>query len=107
VLLMLFLGTLMDAISVMLITVPLFIGVLRPYGIDLVWFGIVTTIGVEIGMIHPPMGISAFVVKASLHEYRFSLWDIYMGAWPFAAAMLLVLALVIVVPEISTVLVRR
>jgi C4-dicarboxylate transporter DctM subunit len=107
VILMLFLGTLMDAISVMLITVPLFIGVLRPFGIDLVWFGIVTTIGVEIGMIHPPMGISAFVVKASLHEYRFTLWDIYMGAWPFAIAMLLVLALVIVVPEISTILVRR
>jgi C4-dicarboxylate transporter DctM subunit len=107
VLLMLLLGTLMDAISVMLITVPLFIGVLKPYGINLVWFGIVTTIGVEIGMIHPPMGISAFVVKASLHNYRFSLWEIYMGAWPFAMAMLLVLALVIIVPDLSTVLLHH
>ena len=107
VLLMLLLGTLMDSISVMLITVPLFAGVLKPYGLDLVWFGIVTTLGVEIGMIHPPMGISAFVVKASLHKYRFSLWEIYIGAWPFAVAMLLVLALIIMIPQLSTVLLRR
>lgn len=105
VLLMILLGTVIDAVSVMLITVPLFVGVLQPFGIDLIWFGIITVIGVEIGLLTPPMGISVYVIKSSLNDARISLWDIFAGAAPFALAMLLVLILIIVFPQIVTFLV--
>lgn len=105
VLLMILLGTVIDSVSVMLITVPLFIGVMQPFGIDLIWFGIITVIGVEIGLLTPPMGISVYVIKSSLNDDRISLWDIFAGAAPFALAMLFVLILIIVFPEIVTFLV--
>ena len=105
VLLMILLGTVIDSVSVMLITVPLFVGVLQPFGIDLIWFGIITVIGVEIGLLTPPMGISVYVIKSSLNDARISLWDIFAGAAPFALAMLFVLILIILFPEIVTFLV--
>lgn len=105
VLLMILLGTVIDSVSVMLITVPLFVGVLQPFGIDLIWFGIITVIGVEIGLLTPPMGISVYVIKSSLNDARISLWDIFAGAAPFALAMLFVLILIVIFPEIVTFLV--
>jgi C4-dicarboxylate transporter, DctM subunit len=105
ILLMILLGTVIDSVSVMLITVPLFVGVLQPFGIDLIWFGIITVIGVEIGLLTPPMGISVYVIKSSLNDARISLWDIFAGAAPFALAMLFVLILIILFPEIVTFLV--
>jgi tripartite ATP-independent transporter DctM subunit len=105
VVLMIILGTVIDSVSIMLITVPLFMGVLQPFGVDLIWLGIVTVIGVEIGLLTPPMGISVFVIKASLNDPRISLWDIFAGALPFAAAMLLTLILIIAFPPIVTFLV--
>ncbi len=105
ILLMILLGTVIDSVSVMLITVPLFVGVLQPFGIDLIWFGIITVIGVEIGLLTPPMGISVYVIKSSLNDARISLWDIFAGAAPCALAMLFVLILIILFPEIVTFLV--
>jgi tripartite ATP-independent transporter DctM subunit len=105
VILMIILGTVIDSVSVMLITVPLFMGVLQPFGVDLIWLGIVTVIGVEIGLLTPPMGISVYVIKSSMDDPRISLWDIFAGAAPFALAMLFVLVLIIAFPPIVTFLV--
>jgi tripartite ATP-independent transporter DctM subunit len=102
VLLMLFLGTLLDTASVILIVVPLFIDIIEPMGMSLVWFGIITVIGAEIGLLTPPLGISCFVIKATLDDDRISLKDVFLGALPFAAVMLVVLILLIWQPGIST-----
>ena len=86
--------------------VPLFIPVMEPYGISLVWFGIVTIVGAEIGLLTPPLGIACYVIKATLaDEERISLFDIFAGAFPFAVIMLVVLILLILFPSISLVLV--
>jgi C4-dicarboxylate transporter DctM subunit len=74
-------------------------------GMNLVWFGIVTVIGAEIGLLTPPLGISCFVIKSSLNNPDISLKDVFMGALPFAAIMLLVLTILIRFPELSTVLI--
>jgi C4-dicarboxylate transporter DctM subunit len=105
VLLMLFLGTLLDTASIILIVVPLFISIMETMGMNLVWFGIVTVIGAEIGLLTPPLGISCFVIKSSLNNPDISLKDVFMGALPFAAIMLLVLTILIRFPELSTVLI--
>jgi C4-dicarboxylate transporter DctM subunit len=101
VLLMLFLGTLLDTASIILIVVPLFLPIIEPMGLSLVWFGIVTVIGAEIGLLTPPLGISCFVIKATLDDPSITLKDVFLGALPFAFIMLLVLVAIIRYPVIS------
>ncbi|OGA11251.1 MAG: C4-dicarboxylate ABC transporter permease [Betaproteobacteria bacterium RIFCSPHIGHO2_12_FULL_69_13] len=104
VLLLLALGTIIDTASIILIVVPLFLQALEPFGIHLVWFGIVTVIGAEIGLLTPPFGISCFVIKATLGDASITLRDIFLGAAPFAAIMLGVLCVLIAFPGLSLVL---
>lgn len=101
VLLMLFLGTLLDTASIILIVVPLFLPLVEPMGLSLVWFGIITVVGAEIGLLTPPLGISCFVIKATLNDDRISLKDVFLGALPFAGVMLIVLILLIRYPALS------
>ncbi len=101
VLLLLALGTIFDTASIILIVVPLFLPALEPLHINLVWFGIVTVVGAEIGLLTPPFGISCFVIKATIDDPSITLNDVFMGALPFAAVMLAVLALLIAFPQIS------
>ena len=100
--LMLFLGTLLDTASIILIVVPLFLPLIEPMGLSLVWFGIVTVVGAEIGLLTPPLGISCFVIKSTLNDPRISLKDVFLGALPFAMVMLCVLILLIRYPQLST-----
>ena len=100
------LGTIIDSVSIMLIMVPLFLGALKFFEIDLVWFGIVTVIATEIGLLTPPLGLSVFVVHSTLNRPDISLKDIFVGSGPFALAMLFVLILVIAFPPIATYLVN-
>ena len=106
VVIVLFLGTIIDSVSIMLITVPLFLVVLAPFNVDLVWFGIVTIIATEIGLLTPPLGLAVYVIKSTLDRDDISLADIFIGAAPFALTMLIVLILVILIPDISLFLVE-
>ncbi len=101
VVIVLVLGTIIDSVSIMLITVPLFLVVLKPFGVDLVWFGIVTIVATEIGLLTPPLGLAVYVIKSSLDRDDISLADIFIGAAPFTLTMLIVLILVIIFPDIS------
>ena len=105
VLLLIVLGTMIDTTSIILILVPLFLPIMAPYNIDLVWFGIVTIVGAEIGLLTPPLGISCYVIKSTLADDRISLYDIFAGAFPFAVIMLLVLILLIAFPSLSLILI--
>jgi len=105
VLVLIVLGTILDTTSIILIMVPLFIPVVVPYNVDLVWFGIITIVGAEIGLLTPPLGISCYVIKSTLGDDRISLYDIFAGAFPFAIIMLLVLILLIAFPSLSLLLV--
>lgn len=98
-------GTVLDSSSIMLILVPLMLPVLVPMQVDLVWFGIVTVIAVEIGLLTPPFGISVFVIKSAMDDPSITLGDIFRGAAPFALMMLFLLALVLVFPGLATALV--
>ena len=101
VLIVIFLGMILDSSSIMLIVVPLMLPIVIPMGIDLVWFGIVTVIAVEIGLLTPPFGISVYVIKSTLKDDNISLFDIFLGAAPFALMMLLCLILIILFPPIA------
>ncbi|HEY5622682.1 MAG TPA: TRAP transporter large permease subunit [Gammaproteobacteria bacterium] len=106
VIILILMGTILDTTSIILIMVPLFIPVMEPYGINLVWFGIITIVGAEIGLLTPPLGIACYVIKATLaHDDRITLFDIFAGAFPFAVIMLFVLVLLIAFPSITLFLV--
>jgi tripartite ATP-independent transporter DctM subunit len=99
--LLIFLGTFLDSISTVLLSVPLLLPTFAAAGADLVWVGIVTILAVEIGIVTPPLGISAFVVKGSLDDQRITLKDIYIGSYPFLGIMLMTLVLLVAFPSIT------
>ncbi|MCC6949235.1 MAG: TRAP transporter large permease [Bradyrhizobiaceae bacterium] len=101
VVLLLFLGTIIDTSSIILICAPLFLKAMESSGESLVWFGIVTVVGAEIGLLTPPFGISCFVIKQTLERSDISLNDVFIGAAPFALIMLFVLIALIAYPELS------
>lgn len=100
VLVVLLLGTIIDSVSIILIMVPLFLPVLQSFGADPVWFGILTVIAVEVGLLTPPLGIACFVIKGSLTDSRITLGDVFIGAIPFALMMLFVLAILTAWPHL-------
>lgn len=105
VVIMLMLGMILDSTSIILVLVPLFLPVAQTFGFDLVWFGIITVVGVEIGLLTPPLGLTCFVVRGALEDQNVSLADVFLGALPFAATMLAVLIILIVFPGITLFLV--
>jgi tripartite ATP-independent transporter DctM subunit len=100
-LLLLVLGMLLDSTSIMLIMLPLALPVATALGANLVWFGIITTIAIEIGLLTPPFGLSVYVIKASMDDASLSLATIFRGALPFVLITLAVTILLMAFPEIS------
>lgn len=98
-------GMILDSSSILLILVPLMLPVIAPFGVDLVWFGIVTIIAVEIGLLTPPFGISVYVIKSVVDDPDLTLGEIFLGAAPFALIMVVVLALVLIFPKLATALI--
>jgi len=96
----LILGAIFDSVAALLVTAPIVIPVIEGYGLDLVWWGIVTLSMIETGMITPPIGMNVFVLRGVLGgEIR--LQDIYRGIWPFVCADLVRLALLLAIPSIA------
>jgi C4-dicarboxylate transporter, DctM subunit len=105
IIIVLIMGTILDSSSIMMIIVPLVHPILIKMHIDLVWFGLITVLAIEVGLITPPLGIAAFVVKGTLEDQNITLNDVFAGALPYVLIMILVLALVVIFPQISLVLV--
>ncbi|WP_368660743.1 TRAP transporter large permease subunit [Paracoccus sp. (in: a-proteobacteria)] len=97
-LLVLLLGMILDSSSILLIFVPIAAPIAQNLGFDLIQFGILTVIAVEVGLLTPPFGISIFTVHAALADRRVSLESIFAGVLPFIGVMLLVLILLAVFP---------
>jgi tripartite ATP-independent transporter DctM subunit len=103
-LLLILLGTMLDSTSTMLIMLPLALPVATELGANLVWFGLVTTIAIEIGLLTPPFGLSVYVIKASVDDKRITLGTIFAGSFPFVLITLAVTILLMAFPQISLVL---
>jgi len=100
VLIVLVLGTIIDSVSIILIMVPLFLPVMQGFDADPIWFGILTVIAVEVGLLTPPLGIACFVIKGCLDDPRITLGDVFLGAIPFALMMIFVLGLITAWPHL-------
>lgn len=102
-LLLLVLGCFLDASTIILVIIPLFIPTCRALGIDLVHFGVVAVVNCMIGLITPPYGILLFVINAVT---RIPLVEIIREIWLFLAALLVALLLLILIPDITLMLPR-
>ncbi|MEC7489964.1 MAG: TRAP transporter large permease [Pseudomonadota bacterium] len=93
------LGCILESISMMLLTVPVFYPVMQTLGLDLIWFGIVVVVVIEISLITPPIGLNVFVLKSTLPEVP--LTNIFRGVLPFIAADIVRITLIVAIPSIS------
>ena len=100
------LGCIIDAVSIMLIMVPIVLPVAKAFGMDPIWFGVITVIAVEIGLLTPPFGLSVFTVKAALSDMNVSVNTIFRGSFPFVIGMLVTLFILVLVPGLATWLAR-
>ncbi len=93
------LGTFMEGFAILVLTVPLIQPIVEPLGLNLIWFGVLMVIALEMGLISPPVGINVFVVKGIAQDVP--LGTIFRGIWPFWFAMLATLILIVLIPEIA------
>jgi len=101
-LLFIVLGMFMDGFAILVLTVPLVQPIVEPLGIDMIWFGVLMVIALEMGLISPPVGLNVFVVKGLVPDIP--LTTIFRGIWPFWFAMLAVIVLVLMIPDIALLL---
>jgi C4-dicarboxylate transporter, DctM subunit len=93
------LGTVMEELTMVLLTIPLFFPIVTALGFDPVWFGVLIVMIVQIGLISPPVGMNLFVLNSLLPNV--GLGAIFRGCWPFVAVMIFVLMLLVAFPQIT------
>jgi C4-dicarboxylate transporter, DctM subunit len=101
----LLLGCLMDALAMVILTVPIMFPVILSLGFDPIWFGIIIVMTVELGLIHPPVGMIVFVIKSVVHDVDFL--TIFKGVLPFIVTDLIRLTILIAFPMIALYLPSR
>jgi tripartite ATP-independent transporter DctM subunit len=94
------LGFFLPPVSIILMTAPIILPPLRAAGFDLIWFGVVMTIVMEMGLIHPPVGLNLFVIKNIAPDIP--LRDVVYGVLPFVALMTLSILMLCVAPQVAT-----
>ena len=93
------LGMFLESIAMLVLTLPVVIPIAIAFNWDLIWFGIIVVILLEMGMISPPVGINVFVVKAIVPDVPMR--RIFNGIWPFWFAMLAMIILLVMFPQIA------
>jgi tripartite ATP-independent transporter DctM subunit len=99
-------GCFIDSISIMLILLPIALPVAKAAGFDLIWFGVMTVVAVEIGLLTPPFGLSVYTIKSSIDDRTLKVGEIFRGAFPFVVAMVVCLVILTLFPGIATWLAR-
>lgn len=96
------LGFFLPPVSIILMTAPIILPPLKAAGFDLIWFGVLMTIVMETGLIHPPVGLNIFVIKNIAPDIPLN--EIIWGVLPFVVLMLLAVVLICIFPSIATAL---
>ena len=94
------LGFFLPPVSIILMTAPIILPPLKVAGFDLIWFGVLMTIVMEMGLIHPPVGLNIFVIKNIAPDIPLA--DLMWGVLPFVGLMLVAIILICLAPSIAT-----
>jgi len=90
----------MEQISMMLLTVPIFFPLAESLGFDLIWFGLIMLLALEISFTTPPFGLLLFVMKG-VAPPETTMRDIYVSAFPYMGCALLLVALLVIFPQLA------
>jgi C4-dicarboxylate transporter DctM subunit len=93
------LGSIMEVFSAMLITMPILFPLIVDLGFDPIWFGVITVIMLEMGLVTPPVGMNVFVIAGMARDVP--MYTIFKGVWPFVIAMIICIAFLIAFPQIA------
>ena len=94
------LGFFLPPVSIIVMTAPIILPPLKAAGFDLIWFGVIMTIVMEMGLIHPPVGLNLFVIKNIAPDIP--LRDVVWGVMPFVGLMIAAVILMCIFPDIAT-----
>ncbi|MDE0060734.1 MAG: TRAP transporter large permease [Defluviicoccus sp.] len=100
---LLFLGMLMEQVSIMMLTVPIFFPLAQALGFDLIWFGVIMLLALEISLATPPFGLGLFVLMGVAPKGT-TLVEVAVAALPYVGSAILLVLILIAVPEIATLL---
>lgn len=103
ILIVVILGCFIDSLSIMLITIPLYMPVIASFGFDPLWFTLLLLISLELGGITPPFGLQLFVMKAV--QPQLHMQQIFVAVWPIVGIQMLVIVLYMVFPDLTYILV--
>ena len=98
-LIILFMGMFFDTVSIMMITIPIFFPIVEALGLDSLWFGVMFLLNIEMSMTTPPFGLSLYVMKGVAPEGT-TLGDVISSAFPFLVVDAIVMALMLIFPQI-------
>ena len=93
------LGCIMDAMAMIILTIPIVFPVIKALGFDPIWFGVIIVMTVELGLIHPPVGMNVFVIKSVIKDVKLS--TVSSGVMPFVITDSVRLAILIAFPIIA------
>lgn len=94
------LGTVIDNLALVLMTIPVFLPVLQDLGVDLIWFGVMIVAVVQIGVISPPVGVNAYVVSGMTRDVP--LQTVFKGCIPFIGMLIIGIILLMIFPQLAT-----
>jgi tripartite ATP-independent transporter DctM subunit len=95
----LLLGTFMEDISMLILTLPVVMPVLKALGVDMIWFGVVAVLIIQMGILSPPVGLNVFIVKGIVPDVP--MYTIFRGIWPFWYAMGLLIVMLLIFPQLA------
>jgi tripartite ATP-independent transporter DctM subunit len=93
------LGCFLDSVAIVVVTVPVFLPVILAQGYDAVWYGVLMVVVVEVGLITPPVGMNVFVMRSQLPDVPMG--TIFAGIWPFLFADAVLVAILLVWPDVA------
>jgi len=93
-------GCFVDALALILLTIPVFYPVIRQLGYDPIWFGVIIVLVTQMGVITPPVGVNAYVVSGI--DRSIPLPTVFRGALPFVGALVVACALLMAFPQLAT-----
>ena len=89
----------MEGFAILVLSLPLIQPIMEDFNFDMIWFGVLMVIVLEMGLISPPVGVNVFVVKGIAPDVAMN--DIFKGIWPFWFAMLLAIIVLLLLPDIA------
>ena len=95
------LGMFIEPVSIILLTTPVFLPMIKALGFDPIWYGVLLVLNLEVALITPPVGMTVYIIAGQVERYGVTVFDVFRGIVPFVVLLLMGMALLMVFPQIA------